>query len=63
MSANKPCAECGKTDRTEEPGEYALLKLTQGRLQLHLDKPGTTASVVRVTTCNNCGLVTLHEAP
>lgn len=61
MSA-KPCAECGGTSRTQESGEYALIKLTGGALQLHVDEPRTTASVVRVTICDSCGLVTLHEA-
>jgi hypothetical protein len=59
--AAKPCTECGGTSHTKEPGEYALLKLTQGKLELHVDHPGTTASVVQVTICDRCGLVTLHS--
>ena len=58
----KPCPECGSTDREEEPGEFALLGVTQGQIQLHTDAPDTTVAVVRVTVCKGCGYVTLHES-
>ncbi len=54
------CPECGSTDRKQEPGEFALLQLTQGRLKIDLET-ANSAVVVRVTTCGNCGLVSLQE--
>jgi hypothetical protein len=59
--ASKPCPECESTDRKQEPGEYALLGLTAGRLQLHTDAPKTTAVIVRATVCANCAYVALYE--
>ena len=65
----EPCPECGGTDRTEEPGEYALIgltagriSLTAGRLRLRTDAPKPKAVVVRVTVCNGCRYVALHES-
>ena len=59
----KPCPECGSTERKQEPGEFALLGITGGRIQLHTDAPNTTVFAVRASVCGGCGLVTLHEAP
>jgi len=57
----KPCPECGSTDRKKESGEYALIKLTQGRLQLHVDAPRTEAIIARATVCTACRYVALYE--
>jgi hypothetical protein len=57
----KPCPECGSTDRKEESGEYALIKLSQGRLQLHTEAPRTEAIIARATVCANCSYVALYE--
>jgi RNA polymerase subunit RPABC4/transcription elongation factor Spt4 len=56
-----PCPKCASTDLKQESGEYALIALTAGRLQLDL-KSGTSAVVVRVTVCRNCSNVTLEES-
>ena len=54
-----PCPQCGSTDRKQEPGEYALIKLAS--LELHVDKPATTALVVEATVCKSCANVTLRD--
>jgi hypothetical protein len=56
------CPECSSTDRKDEPGEFALLGLTGGKLQLDLDRPNNLMVVVKVTTCQSCGHVALHES-
>jgi hypothetical protein len=56
-----PCPECGSTDRKEEPGEYALIKLTEGRLKLHTEAPRTEAIIARATVCADCSHVALYE--
>ena len=58
----KACPACGKSEGRQEPGEYALLALTQGRLELNLDLANNTAVVVRAVVCNNCGYVALYES-
>lgn len=57
----KPCPACGSTKGKQEPGEYALLQLTQGRLKIDLDSSDNTAVVVRAITCGECGYVALYE--
>jgi hypothetical protein len=62
MSSHKACPECGSTDRRDEQGEFALVQLTSGRMQLHIDRPNTQALVVRALTCGDCGHVAFfHE--
>ena len=62
MDPMNRCPECGGTEHRHEPGEYALIGLTNGQIQLHLDKPVNTAVVVTVDVCANCGRVSLHNA-
>ncbi len=40
----KPCPECGSTARRQEPGEFALIGITGGVIQLHTDAPNTTVA-------------------
>ena len=59
----KNCPACdSKASARQEPGEYAVLALTQGRLQIHLDAAENMAVVVRAHVCNNCGYVSLYES-
>lgn len=60
--ASKPCPECEGTQRKQEPGEYALLGLKAGRLQIDPNTSNHTAVVVRATVCQGCGYVALYEA-
>ena len=67
MSLGRPykphsCPECKGNARQEEPGEYALINITDGRIQLHTDAPETKVFAVRATVCQNCRYVTLHES-
>jgi hypothetical protein len=62
MISPYPCPECKGNMRREEQGEYAMIKLTDGRIQLHTDAPNTVAFVVRPEVCMDCGYVTLYEA-
>jgi hypothetical protein len=55
-----PCPECEGNARQEEPGEYAMVQITDGRIQLHTDTPDTTVFVVRAQVCMDCGYVTLY---
>jgi hypothetical protein len=58
----KACPACNSTEGKQEPGEYALLQLTQGKLTLDVSRPNNSAVVVRATTCGKCGFVALYEA-
>jgi predicted nucleic-acid-binding Zn-ribbon protein len=61
--SDHPCPECGGNARQEESGEYAMVQVTDGRIQLHTDAPNTVAFVVRAEACMDCGYVTLYSAP
>ena len=51
LMGQKPCPECGSTDRTQEPGEYTL------------QQQGAESGVsVRVLVCGNCGYTALYRA-
>lgn len=58
----KTCPACGGTSSRQEPGEYALMALTQGRLELNLDVAQNAAVVVRAVVCNDCRHVALYES-
>lgn len=57
----KPCPECSSTERKQEPGEYALIRLKGKRLELDMTSGGY-ALVVRAAICQGCGYVLLQES-
>jgi hypothetical protein len=61
MASDYTCPECGETARKREHGEFALIGITDGRIQLHTDKPETPVLAVRAEICVGCSRVTLYE--
>jgi hypothetical protein len=58
----KPCPACGSTTNgKQEPGEYALLELRQGKLILDTTAANNPAVVVTATVCGDCGYVALYD--
>jgi predicted nucleic-acid-binding Zn-ribbon protein len=53
LKEQKPCPECGSTNRTQQPGEYTL-QPTSGAQE--------GAVAVRALVCGNCGYTALYRA-
>ena len=62
MAYDDSCHECGETNWRYE-GDYAMLRVVNGKLQFNVETMATDALVVRAQACGNCGNLKLTNVP
>jgi hypothetical protein len=63
VTHEKRCAECGGTNLQDEPGQYALLQLKNGNLEIDARSPAmkTMALVVQARICADCNRIAFFK--
>jgi hypothetical protein len=63
MAAQK-CPACGSTKGKNEPGSYALLKVSgRDTIQINLNTSTMEVMTVKARVCGNCAFVSFTDVP